>query len=247
LEPLWVLSMHPIQIQIEMIKYDLGVVSWSDPVRPSVWSASTPLSDPSILLDSEAGCHVDHEGFDLNVIEQAYYIREGIQLTHDPTLYKDGAGVQGTNAIIQPWATQLIGNESVMQLIVDHSHFVYRYPIGGLAREQVCEHVSQRPELARLLSAEFKCGLDFCIDAFNPQRVEPIVHIEWDFDDYDEMVKASKEVKAVINEVDWDEVVPVILRYNNLARKNKVDAFEQADTRSQLFFGKKSYILRPTL
>lgn len=239
--------MHPTQTQIKMIRCDLGTILWSNPVKPNVWSASTPLSDPSILLDLEAGCHVDHEGFDLNVIEQAYYLEEDIQLTHDPTLYKDGAGAEGINAIIQPWAVQTLGDHSLVQLIVDHSHFVYRYPIGGLAREQLLDYVPQRPELARLLSAEFKCGLDFCIDAFSTQRVEPIVHIEWDFDHYDEMVKVSKEVESIVNGVDWNELVPVILRYNDLARKNKVDAFEQADTRSQLLFGKKSYILRPTL
>ena len=33
-------------------------------------------------------CHVDHEGFDLNEIEQHYYKHNGVFLYHDKTWYK---------------------------------------------------------------------------------------------------------------------------------------------------------------
>lgn len=242
--------MHPIQQQItnSMSQYSLGIHRWENAVKPKSFAATTPLADPSILLDPEAGCHIDHEGFDLNVIEQAYYKEHGILLSHDPTLYKDGTGEAGATAIIQPWAVQFApDNDSPFPLIIDHSHFVYRYPIDGYAREQILEHVPQRPELARLLSAKFKCGLDFCIDLFLPDRVEPIVHIEWDFDNFEDMVQTSKDVEALVHEAEWNTLIPGILRYNELTRKYGVDAFDQADTRSQLLFGRKSYILRPTL
>lgn len=230
------------------VNHRLHNIHWHVPSKPLTWSASTCLPDASFLLDKNNGCHVDHEGFDLNTIEQAYYNAQGITLTHDPTLYKDGTGPTGATAIIQPWCVQDLGQ--IIEegtLVVDHSHFVYRYPITGPAKDQILKYTKQRPELARMLSAQFKCGLDLCIDAFFVDRVEPIVHIEWDFICYESLVEASKLVQNNIDAIDWSCVIPAIMRYNKLARINGVDAFDQADTRSQLIFGRKSYILVPTL
>lgn len=223
----------------------LGTHIWNDPVAPGTTAVTTPLKDPSILLDPAYGCHVDHEGFDLNQIEQEYYKAHGVSLVHDPTLYKDGAGVAGTHAIIQPWCEQ--SERSEFNLIVDHSHFVYRYPIKGAAAIQIAEHAKKRPELLRLLSANFKCGLDLCIDLFYRGGVQTVVHIEWDFDSFEEMQYTSMYVRKLCMEMDWACMVPAILAYNKTVKTLKIDAFTAANTRSQLLFGRNSYILVPTL
>jgi hypothetical protein len=199
----------------------------------------------STVLLKTGQCHVDHEGFDLNEIERAYYEVNGMVLYHDDTWYKDGGQEVGTNAILQPWFVQT--NKS--NLIIDHSHFVYRYPLTGEAREQVLEFSKERPELLRLLSVNFKCGLDLCIDYINEESniVEPIVHIEWDFDDMFELTKSALEVKQIIDSNEWIESIPSILRYNKLAKRKKVDAFYQADTRAMILFGAKAYKLISTL
>ena len=205
-----------------------------------------PLSSVIAAVLLKTGqCHVDHEGFDLNEIERAYYEVNGLSLYHDDTWYKDGGQEVGTNAILQPWFVQT--NKS--NLIIDHSHFVYRYPIMGEAREQVLEFSKERPELLRLLSVNFKCGLDLCIDYINEESniVEPIVHIEWDFDDMFELTKSALEVKQIIDSNEWIESIPSILRYNKLAKRKKVDAFYQADTRAMILFGSKAYKLISTL
>lgn len=223
----------------------LGTHTWNDPIAPGITAVTTPLEDPSILLDAAYGCHVDHEGFDLNQIEQEYYKAHGVSLVHDSTLYKDGAGVAGTHAIIQPWCEQ--SQRSDFDLVIDHSHFVYRYPIKGEAAEQIIKYASKRPELLRLLSSEFKCGLDLCIDIFYRGGVQTIVHIEWDYDTFDEMVGASMWVRRVCMEADWTTIVPAILTYNKIVKQHKVDAFTAANTRAQLLFGRNSYMLVPTL
>lgn len=191
--------------------------------------------------------HVDHEGFDLNEIEQAYYYHNDISLSHDSTWYKDGGKSKGTNAVLHPWISQ-IGN-SIDRIIIDHSHFVYRYPIVGDAREQIIECSAQRPELLRMLSATFKCGLDLCIDYINlfNKTVEPLVHIEWDYHEFNKMSHDAYEIESVLKDTTWMSLIPAILHYNKLAKKNNIDAFSQADTRSMLMFGSKSYKLIPTL
>jgi len=189
-------------------------------------------------------CHIDHEGFDLNEIEQMYYLHNGIQLSKDNTWYKDGGQDTGTNAIIQSWFTQTSQNDF---LVLDHSHFVFKYPIVGAARQQLISYATKRPELYRILSVNFKCGLDLCIDYYNTDRVEPVVHIEWDYETVEEMIEASKYVESVICNPEWLNVVPAIIRYNAMARKNKIDAFKQADTRSMILLGHQSYKLIPTL
>ena len=205
-----------------------------------------PLSNivEAVLLKT-GQCHVDHEGFDLNEIERAYYEFNGLSLYHDDTWYKDGGKADGTNSILQPWFVQI--NKS--SLIIDHSHFVFRYPITGEARNQILEFSKERPELLRLLSVDFKCGLDLCIDYINEEDsiIEPVVHIEWDFDNMFDLIKTSLEVKQVIDNKEWIESIPSILRYNKLAKRKKVDAFDQADTRSMILFGAKAYKLISTL
>lgn len=223
----------------------LGTHTWNDPIAPSTTAVTTPLQDPSILLDPIYGCHVDHEGFDLNQIEQEYYKAHGVSLVHDPTLYKDGAGVAGTHAIIQPWCEQFERGD--FNLVVDHSHFVYRYSIEGDAALQIAEYAKKRPELWRLLSADFKCGLDLCIDIFHEDTVQAIVHIEWDYNSFEDMEFASMWIRRACMETDWRVMVPALLAYNKVAKQVKVDAFTSANTRAQLLFGRNSYMLVPTI
>jgi len=197
-----------------------------------------------LLIDGQ--CHVDHEGFDLNEIELAYYKANGILLSYDNTWYKDGGQTAGTNSVLEPWCMQ---TSPIENLIIDHSHFVFKFPITGAARTQILKYIPRRAELLRLLSVNFKCGLDLCIDYLNhaKQSVEPIVHIEWDFDNIQELVLCADKVQAILNEKEWLHSIDSILRFNQLARKNKIDAFAQADTRSMIIFGEKSYKLIPTL
>lgn len=187
-------------------------------------------------------CHVDHEGFDLNEIEQEYYKHNNVSLEHDTTWYKDGEAEKGAHAIILPWIQQ----NNASDLIIDHSQFVFRHPIQGLAAEQIKHYSTRRPELLRILSTEFKCGLDLCIDYFTTDRVHPIVHIEWDYRNVIEMIDDIDYVEFTLKNIDWDQFVPIITRFNYIS-KYSLDAFQQADFRSMLLFGRKSYKLIATL
>lgn len=210
-------------------------------------SKPLPTSMESCLL--ELGCHVDHEGFDLNEIEQLYHKYNGIALDHDPTWYKDGGGSTGANAIIIPWIDQV---QPSGNLIIDHSHFVVRYPVMYEAADQIRQFSEQRPELLRILSAGFKCGLDLCIDILDQElgRVSPIVHIEWDFDNPAEMYTYATSVQSQLESMtdkDWQELVSAVQYYNSRARMFKINAFDQADTRAMMLFGERAYKLIPTL
>ena len=194
-------------------------------------------------------CHIDHEGFDLNEIERAYYEVNNILIYHDDTWYKDGGKEEGTTTILQPWYTQ-IGETQEDNLIIDHSHYVFKYPIQGEAKEQILEYAKIRPELYRLVSTNYKCGLDLCIDYLNPEtlRIEPIVHIEWDYNNTGDLIQKALEVERVIaHPKDWKSCIDTILRYNRIARVKQLDAFTQADTRAMILFGEKAYKLIPTL
>ena len=220
-----------------MLSYNVSKPSYAD------IQISKPLPEDiaeHILLNST--CHVDHEGFDLNEIEQAYYAHNNIILEHDTTWYKDGDAAKGAHAIIQPW---LIQNDA-SELILDHSQFVFRYPVSGDAAEQVRQYAKQRPELLRILSTSFKCGLDLCIDYLTEDRVHPVVHIEWDYNNFRDMAVDVSYVETVLQYTDWNEIISVIKRFNRLSR-GFLDAFQQADFRSMLLFGQKAYRLIPTL
>tara|TARA_R110000868_G_C10846291_1_gene760465 strand:- start:539 stop:1201 length:663 start_codon:yes stop_codon:yes gene_type:complete len=220
-----------------MLSYSISKPIYQDVV------ISKPLPDDiaeRVLLNCT--CHVDHEGFDLNEIEQAYYKHNNVSLEHDTTWYKDGDATRGAHAIIQPWLTQNKDSE----LILDHSQFVFRYPLSGDAAAQVKAYAKQRPELLRILSTEFKCGLDLCIDYISADRVQPVVHIEWDYISISNMIVDVDYVETALQYANWQEIVSVVKRFNMLS-KNSLDAFQQADFRSMLLFGRKSYTLIPTL
>ena len=220
-----------------MLHYEVSKPSYAD------IQISKPLPEDiaeHILLNST--CHVDHEGFDLNEIEQAYYDHNNILLEHDTTWYKDGDASNGAHAIIQPWLTQ----QEFDDLILDHSQFVFRYPISGAAAEQVKQYAKYRPELLRILSTSFKCGLDLCIDYLTEDRVQPVVHIEWDYNNVQDMLVDIDYVETALQYTNWDEIISVIKRFNHLSR-GSLDAFQQADFRAMLMFGKKAYKLIPTL
>lgn len=216
---------------------------------PAYQSVTKPLEDDSILFGGR--CHVDHEGFDLNEIEQAYYSTAGIGFQKDDTWYKDGDGF--TTAIIQPWVTQIDFPrfEDNDEIVLDHSHFVFKYPIRGQAELQVREASKSRRELLRLVSTKYKCGLDLCLDLYtgdsNIGRVEPVVHIEWDFLDPHIMNQEAIRLVGILESVDWYEVIPNIKQYNKKALSENIDAFTQADYRSNTIFGDKSYKLVSTL
>jgi hypothetical protein len=204
---------------------------------------SNPLPDDvaeHILLNYT--CHVDHEGFDLNEIEQAYYRHNNVTLEHDTTWYKDGDAANGAHAIILPWMQQTAQDS----LIIDHSQFVFRHPITGDAAKQIQQYAKQRPELLRILSTEFKCGLDLCIDYITKDRVYPVVHIEWDYSDVLQMFPDIEYVEQTLTVTNWDHIIPIMMRFNAMA-KHSLDAFQQADFRSMLLFGRKAYQLIPTL
>ena len=62
-----------------------------------------------------------------------------------------------------------------------------------------------------------------------------------------DLIKAASEVMQLVDNKEWIESIPSILRYNKLAKRKKVDAFYQADTRAMILFGSKAYKLISTL
>jgi len=238
----------PLQLIQERNGFDFTI---NTPQAPRIGAITRPLKDPSILLTG--ACHVDHEGYDLNEIEQAYYANSGVSVTKDDTWYKDGGGDTKTSAIIQSWLTQT--NQIVLdgtdQLVLDHSHFVYKLPIRGEAEYQIRQYASKRPELLRLVSTDYKCGLDVCIDLISGDAesgiIQPIVHIEWDFTNHIEMHRSAQLVADCLKFGNWHKLIAMIKDYNIKAADNNIDAFAQADFRSMAIFGQKSYNLIPTL
>jgi hypothetical protein len=53
-------------------------------------------------------------------------------------------------------------------------------------------------------------------------------------------------VETVLQHTNWNETISVVKRFNMLS-KHSLDAFQQADFRAMLMFGRKSYKLIPTL
>ena len=76
-----------------MMQFDYKCYS---PYSVNQYMVHNPLSSMVAAGLLKTGqCHVDHEGFDLNEIERAYYEINGLSLYHDDTWYKDGGQESG--------------------------------------------------------------------------------------------------------------------------------------------------------
>jgi uncharacterized protein YdaL len=119
---------------------------------------------------------------------------------------------------------------------------VFRLPFTGEAANQIVYYSKQRPELLRLTSAKFKCGLDLCIDMLiyddnEYGQVHPYLHIEWDYSNYDELCKGKDYINSRILRLCSENKAKTILQYNKtiLAKKQRGGtAFEEADYRAFL-------------
>jgi hypothetical protein len=132
--------------------------------------------------------HFDNDGFQLNRLEQMYYDAHGIRI-------EECLGVQAAH---YTWATVNHKN-----YILDHSMILTRCGYAGQALEQLKEHSKEFPYLRKYLTTKPKWGLDFALEYFDEDSYIEVIHIEQDYNTYEQAKQAKAEFERRILSTNW--------------------------------------------
>lgn len=154
----------------------------------------------------------DREGFELLPVEQAYYEQSGIGLTFKPVFAKESGDSDGWSAAIVPWITEPDSDlYDSKHIFLDHSYICQAFEPSLSALEQLKSYLNIQPQLAKLIYAKGKYGLDFCVDWIDDDGVFEIIHIEWDFYkiEFEDFVRCKGQFERLIeymSESDWEHL-----------------------------------------
>lgn len=185
-----------------------------------------PISDESALsIDMK---YFDKEGFELNLIEQAYYRVNGIHMGR--TLYHTCSQ--------QDW---ILGpTEPKAGAYFDHCMILTRYDYGYEARNQLERLVHKRPVLNKLLKIKAKYGIDVSMEYQWPDGdITEIFHIEMDRYSKDEMLEWKYKIETLILNTDWRDVMNNIM--NRKSEWEHMNSDDQSDWRCQFIGLPRAY------
>ena len=145
--------------------------------------------------------HFDNDGFQLNRLEQGYYEAQGIET---PECLGVRAAQYDWFSLINP------GN-----FIIDHSLVITRCAYVGRAREQLEQMSQLYPYLKKYLLLKPKWGFDFALEYAGDDYLE-VMHIEQDFDSYQEAVDRKGQFEELVLHEDWELFVKELIKHKSL-------------------------------
>lgn len=211
------------------------ILDYNIPEKPYI---TQPLQDLSIFKKTKIPEFFDRFGYELTYIESEFHkhsnIKGHVLVPGSPT---DAA------ACIQDWIVQI---EKHPNLYIDHAHVNVRYAYDGLAKEQIAEQAIKNPRLSKLLNIRPKYMVDFCLDWIDNNKVVELIHIEHDFDDYNQYMSHLKIMEDFILTQDW------VKAYNELENfflnQYTFDEYAQARRKAEYYgLDKLEYLHEPKM
>lgn len=154
-----------------------------------------PVSD--VYLKDEFIRYFDNDGFELSFLEQEYYIVNNVRINHTLNHYCN-----------QPtWMTL----EEDKNLVLDHCMILQRWEFVGEAKQQLEANKLQHPQLNKYLKLKAKWGLDFSLEYYEDDIALEVIHIETDYNNYDEAVAGKEYFEEKFTSTDWHNFTKSIL------------------------------------
>ena len=139
----------------------------------------------------------DRDGFELNVLEQALYRRNNVNI-----------GEQHLNHTANHVAWIESDNNDDPRIMIDHSCLQQRHDYIGEGREDLQIASNYRRELKKLLAIVPKWGIDFNVD-YVGETVMELFHIEVDRRSYEEIMDQKYLAERLILRTDWVNVANI--------------------------------------
>lgn len=152
--------------------------------------------DPSYFNPPCIHCF-DNDGFELTLLEQQYYKENHFTVNH----FLNHHGCQ----------TQWFSLDDP-NFILDHSLLLERKSFDDRAREQIESYCKQFPQLLKYLKLKPKWGIDFALEYYSGDSYMEVLHIEYDFYDYDQALKAKEVFQTRLLATDWNDFVSSLIK-----------------------------------
>lgn len=145
------------------------------------------------------GRYFDADGFQLNPLEQSYYTRNNIP-------------VQECLGVFAAQYNWLSIDSKQPNFVVDHSFVVTRCEYTSDARQQLEEWAKRNPWLRKFLLLKPKWGIDFALEYYNNENYIEVLHIERDYNSYQEAQEQKEYFESRLTNMDWNEVAQTLLK-----------------------------------
>jgi len=146
----------------------------------------------SSLLNQRNVRYFDNDGFELSKLEQEYYKANNLHLDdclNHISCQKEWLYCEDVN------------------FKVDHSLLLQRYSFTTDARQQLEAYKNVFPELNKYLRLKPKWGLDFALEYYNNTDALEVLHIELDYNNYEQALKIKDLLENKILNTDWQDFV----------------------------------------
>lgn len=166
--------------------------------------------------------YFDNDGFELSFLEQEYYKENNVPVNLTLNHFCDQ----------RTWMTYTDEN-----LILDHSMVLQRWEFKGEAKEQLETKKTQYPQLNKYLKLKAKWGIDFSLEYYKDDIVLEVLHMEMDYQNYDEALSAKKFFEEKFISTDWNHFTDSLLK--NKSQWEHLQGMDQNDWKA-VHWGLKS-------
>lgn len=154
-------------------------------------------------VDTHDFQYYDKDGFELNRAEQKFYAAMNYPI-HHPIL--------NHTCWQEPWFEL---EESVQDLILDHSMFLCRCSYEREAAEQLAELKKTVAAADYLLRSRRKWGFDFALDAVRDGQTFEVLHVEYDHYDYEHFKNRMICFEYQVRHTDWHDAADRVWQHRD--------------------------------
>ena len=179
-------------------------------------ACKNPVNETA-FKDDTVSCF-DNDGFELSVLEQSFYKENNFPLHN----------FLNHNCFQVKWFTMNDDN-----FVLDHSLLLERKCFDGEAKEQIEFHSKQFPQLLKYLKLKPKWGIDFSLEYYEDNLYIEVLHIEYDYYNFDKAVEAKDKFQTKLLATDWNDFL------STLKKKKEewvnLKGFQQNDYKARLW------------
>lgn len=191
------------------------------------------LKDLGYLFDNSSSCTkpidychfterniscFDNDGFELSLLEQLFYEANNYPLFD----------FLNHNCFQVKWF-----DLDDKRFFLDHSLLLERKDFSDEAKEQLESYSKKYPQLLKYLNLKPKWGIDFALEYYNDVDYYEVLHIEYDYDNYQDAVDAKEKFQTKLLNTDWNDFLSTLIKKKE--EWVNLKGFQQNDYKARLW------------
>lgn len=179
--------------------------------------ACTNPIDIEFFSNETVSCF-DNDGFELSLLEQSFYKENKFLLN----------SFLNHTCLQIKWFTMNDKN-----FVLDHSLLLERKGFSNEAKDQIQFYSKQFPQLLKYLKLKPKWGIDFALEYYKNETYIEVLHIEYDYYNYEEAVEAKDKFQTKLLATDWNDFLLTLTKKKE--EWVNLQGFQQNDYKARLW------------